>query len=46
MKFITVDFRNDKEILGRIGLIVGDPFDLQKEGLVPSLDRPSMLTLA
>ena len=31
--------------MGRIGLIVGDPFDLQKEGLVPSLDQPSMLTL-
>ena len=28
VKFVTVDFRNDKEILGRIGLIVGDPFDL------------------
>ena len=46
VKFVTVDFRNDKEILGRIGLVVGDPFDLQKEGLVPSLDQPSMLTLA
>ena len=28
VKFVTVDFRNDKEILGRIGLVVGDPFDL------------------
>ena len=46
VKFVTVDFRNDKEILGRIGLIVGNPFDLQKEGLVPSLDQPSLLTLA
>ena len=46
VKFINVDFRNDKGILGRIGLAVGDPFDLQKEGLVPSLDQPSMLTLA
>ena len=46
VKFVTVDFRNDKEILSRIGLVVGDPFDLQKEGLVPSLDQPSMLTLA
>ena len=46
VKFVTVDFRNDKEILGRIGLVVGDPFDLQKEGLVPCLDQPSMLTLA
>ena len=46
VKFVTVDFRNDKEILGQIGLVVGDPFDFQKEGLVPSLDQPSMLTLA
>ena len=46
MKFVTVDFKNDKEVLGRIGLIVGDPFDLQKEGSVPFLDQPSMLTLA
>ena len=45
VKFVTVDFRNDKEILGRIGLVVGDPFDLQKEGLVSS-SQPSMLTLA
>ena len=28
VKFVTVDFTNDKEILGRIGLVVGDPFDL------------------
>ena len=28
VKFVTVDFRNDKKILGRIGLVVGDPFDL------------------
>ena len=46
VKFISVDFANDKEVLCWIGLIVGDPFDLQKEGLVPSLDQPSMLTLA
>ena len=46
VKFVTVDFRNDKEIPGRIGLVVGDPFDLQKEGLVPSLYQPSMRTLA
>ena len=45
VKFTTVDFRNDKEILGRIGLVVGDPFDLQKEGLVSS-SQPSMLNLA
>ena len=46
VKFITVDFRNDKEILRRIGIVVGDPFDLQKKRLVPSRDQPSMLTLA
>ena len=28
VKFVTVDFGNDKEILGRIGLVVGNPFDL------------------
>ena len=28
VKFITVDFGNDKEVLGRIGLIVGNPFNL------------------
>ena len=36
VKFVTVDFGNDKEILGRIGLVVGNPFDLQKNRLVPS----------
>ena len=46
VKFVTVDFRNDKEILSRIGLVEGDPFDLQKKGLVSSRDQPSMLTLA
>ena len=46
VKFVTVDFRDNKEILGQIGLIGGNPFDLQKEGLVPSRDQPSMLTLA
>ena len=35
VKFVTVDFRNNKEILGRIGLVVGDPFDLQKNRLGP-----------
>ena len=35
-KFVTIDFRNDKEVLGRIGVIVGNPFDLQKYRLVPS----------
>ena len=28
VKFVTVDFMNDKEVLGRIGLVVGNPFDL------------------
>ncbi|SPT18525.1 unnamed protein product [Triticum aestivum] len=45
VKFVTVDFKNDKEVLGRIGLFVGNPFDLQKNRLVPS-HQPSMLTLA
>ena len=45
MKFVIVDFKNDKEVLGWIGLVVGNPFDLQKEGLVCS-SEPSMLTLA
>ncbi|VAH15391.1 unnamed protein product [Triticum turgidum subsp. durum] len=45
VKFITVDFKNDKEVLRRIGLILGNPFDLQKNRLVPSC-QPSMLTLA
>ena len=45
VKFVTVDFKNDKEVLGRIGLVVGNPFDLQKNWLVPSR-QPSMLTLA
>ena len=45
VKFVTVDFKNDKEVLRRIGLVVGNPFDLQKNRLVPSR-QPSMLTLA
>ena len=45
VKFITVDFTNDKEVLGRIGLIVGNPLDLQKNRLVSSR-QPSLLTLA
>ena len=45
VKFVTVDFKNDKEVLRRIGLVVGNPFDLQKNQLVPSR-QPSMLTLA
>ena len=28
VKFVTVDFKNDKEVLCRIGLVVGNPFDL------------------
>ena len=28
VKFVTVDFRNDRGVLGRIGLVVGQPFDL------------------
>ena len=45
VKFVTVDFKNEKEVLGRIGLVVGNPFDLQKNQLVSSR-QPSMLTLA
>ena len=45
VKFVSVDFTNDKEVLHRIGLVVGKPFDLQKNGLVSSR-QPSMLTLA
>ena len=28
VKFVTVDFRNDMDVLGRIGLVVVQPFDL------------------
>ena len=45
VKFVTVDFTNDKEVLGRIGLVVGNTFDLQKNRLV-SYRQHSMLTLA
>ena len=45
VKFVTVDFTNDKEVLGWIGLVVGNPYDLQSNGLVSSR-QPSMLTLA
>ena len=45
VKLVTVDFTNDKRFLGRIGLVVGNPFDLQKNRLVPSR-QPSMPTLA
>ena len=33
VKFVTVDFGNDKEVLRRIGLVVGNTFDLQKNRL-------------
>ena len=46
VKFVTVDFKNDKEVLGRIVLVVGNPFDLHKNWLFPSGGQPSMLTLA
>ena len=46
VKFVTVDFKNDKEVLRRIGLVVGNPSDLQKNWLLPSGGLPSMLTLA
>ena len=29
VKFVTVDFTNDKRVMGRIGLVVVNPFDLQ-----------------
>ena len=45
VKFVTVDFRNDRDVLGQIGLVVGQPFDLQKASLV-SYSQPSMLTPA
>ena len=45
VKFVTVDFGNDKEVLCRICLVVGNTFDLQKNRLVSSR-QPSMLTLA
>ena len=28
VKFVTVDFKNNKEVLRQIGLVVGNPFDL------------------
>jgi len=45
VKFVTIDFRNDRDVLGRIGLVVGQPFDLQKASPVSS-SQPSMPTLA
>ena len=44
VKFVTVDFGNDKEVLCWIGVVVGNTFDLQKNRLLPSR-QPSMLTL-
>ena len=44
VKFVTIDFTNDKRVLDQIGLVVGNPFDLQKNRLLPSR-QPSMLTL-
>ena len=45
MKFVTVGFKNDSDVLGWIGLIVGQPFDLKKASMVSS-SHPSMLNLA
>ena len=45
VKFINVDFTNDRTVLGLIGLVVGEPLDLQRNVLVSS-QKPSMLTLA
>ena len=28
VKFVTIDFKNDRDVLRRIGLVVGNPFDL------------------
>ena len=28
VKFVTIDFTNDERVLGRIGLVVVNPFDL------------------
>ena len=35
VKFVTVDFGNDKEVLRQIGLVVGNTFDLQIIGWCP-----------
>ncbi|XP_073363123.1 uncharacterized protein [Aegilops tauschii subsp. strangulata] len=45
VKFTYVDFTNDIKVLDQIGLVVGQPFDLQRNELVSS-SQPSMLTLA
>ena len=36
VKLVTIDFRNDRDVLGRIDLVVGQHFDLQKASLVSS----------
>ena len=36
VKFVSVDFTNDIEVLDQIGLIVRQAFDLQRNGLVSS----------
>ena len=40
VKFVTVGFKNDRDVLRQIGLVVGQPFDLQKASLVSS-SQPS-----
>ena len=42
---VTIGFKNDRDVLRRIGLVVGQTFDLKKASLVSS-SQPSMLTLA
>ena len=44
VKFVILDFKNDRDVLCWIGLVVGNPFDLQKNRLVSSR-QPSMPTL-
>ena len=46
VKFVIVAFTNNKRVLGWIGLVVANPFELQKNRLLPSRGPPSMLTLA
>ena len=40
VKFVILDFGNDKEVLRQIGLVVGNTFDLQKNRLVSSRQEP------
>ena len=35
VKFVTIDFTNDKEVLGRIGLVVGNPSTSRRIGWCP-----------